>query len=168
MLFKTKYNDYFKENFEVFDALDFIAKVTAHIPPRGKQYIRRYGLYSSRTRGKWPEMKHVVRLAPAGWREKRLDSSDIEEVPPEIIECSVSEKQRKSAWARLIKKVYGVDPLICPKCQSEMRVMSVITDRTEVIRILRHLFKIGRAHPGVLCYKGGSFLVRLGLFYWFW
>jgi len=51
--------------------------------------------------------------------------------------------------ARLIKKVYEVDPLICPKCQSEMRVMSVITDRTEVIRILRHLFKIGRAPPGV-------------------
>ena len=44
VLFKTpKYNDYFKENFRVFDVLDFIALVTAHIPPKHKQYIRRYG-----------------------------------------------------------------------------------------------------------------------------
>ncbi|MBW8003690.1 MAG: hypothetical protein FVQ80_17060, partial [Planctomycetes bacterium] len=25
----------------------FIAEVTQHIPPKNKQYIRRYGLYSS-------------------------------------------------------------------------------------------------------------------------
>ena len=42
VLFKTpKYNDYFKENFRVFNTLDFIAIVTAHIPPKNKQYIRR-------------------------------------------------------------------------------------------------------------------------------
>jgi len=34
VLFKTpKYNEYFKENFKSFAALDFIAEVTAHIPP---------------------------------------------------------------------------------------------------------------------------------------
>ncbi|MBN2534701.1 MAG: transposase [Spirochaetales bacterium] len=39
VLFKTpKYNDYFKENFKAFDVLDFIAEVTAHIPPKSKQY----------------------------------------------------------------------------------------------------------------------------------
>lgn len=44
VLFKTpKYNDYFKENFRVFDAVVFIALVTAHIPPKHKQLIRRYG-----------------------------------------------------------------------------------------------------------------------------
>ena len=31
------------ENFRVFDALDFIALVTSHIPPKHKQYMRRYG-----------------------------------------------------------------------------------------------------------------------------
>ena len=80
VLFKTKYNEYFKENFEIFDAVDFIAKVTAHIPPKGKQYIRRYGLYASRNRGVWSKIKHVARLAPAGWKENNLDSSDIKKV----------------------------------------------------------------------------------------
>jgi len=40
VLFKTpKYNEYFKENFREFDALEFIAEITAHIPPKHKQYI---------------------------------------------------------------------------------------------------------------------------------
>jgi hypothetical protein len=52
VLFKTpKYNDYFKENFRVFNALDFIAEVTAHIPPKNKQYIRRYGLIAFKNKG---------------------------------------------------------------------------------------------------------------------
>jgi len=52
VLFKTpKYNEYFKENFKKINAFDFIAEVTAHIPPEHKQYICRYGLYASRTRG---------------------------------------------------------------------------------------------------------------------
>lgn len=71
VLFKTpKYHDYFKENFKVFNVLDFIALVTAHIPPKHKQYIRRYGLYSSRSRGKWKEYDHLCKLAPDGWKEK--------------------------------------------------------------------------------------------------
>ncbi len=44
VLFKTKYNDYFKENLKMFDVQDFIADLTLHIPPKNVQYIRRYGL----------------------------------------------------------------------------------------------------------------------------
>ena len=31
--------------------LPLIAQVTLHVPPRGKHLVRRYGLYSSRSRG---------------------------------------------------------------------------------------------------------------------
>lgn len=30
--------------------------LTQHIPLKRCQYTRRYGLYASRTKGKWPEM----------------------------------------------------------------------------------------------------------------
>lgn len=81
VLFKTpKYNDYFKENFRSFDVLDFIAEVTAHIPLKQKQYIRRYGLYSSRSRGKWEEEEHLCRLAPDGWKEKHEVQAESQEV----------------------------------------------------------------------------------------
>lgn len=32
------------------------------------------------------------------------------------------------SWARLIKKIYKVDPLTCPKCGSDMRIIVFIED----------------------------------------
>jgi hypothetical protein len=40
-----------KRNFEVFTATDFLAAAIDHIPPRGQQTIRYYGLYSNKSRG---------------------------------------------------------------------------------------------------------------------
>ena len=71
VLFDTKYSEYFKENVHMFDALDFLAELTQHIPPKGTQLIRRYGLYSSRIKGRWgrwEEMDYVADRAPEGWR----------------------------------------------------------------------------------------------------
>jgi hypothetical protein len=50
VIFKTKYNAYFKENFKVFTAEDFIAELTQHIAPVRVRLIRHYGLYSSKSR----------------------------------------------------------------------------------------------------------------------
>jgi len=36
-------------------------------------------------------------------------------------------------------KVYEVDPLVCPKCGSEMKVIAIITDLQEVDKILECL-----------------------------
>jgi len=54
-----------------------------------------------------------------------------------------------SSCARLIAKVYEVDPLICPHCGSEMSLIAVIADPAEVGKILRHLINTGRAPPGL-------------------
>lgn len=45
--------------------------------------------------------------------------------------------------------VYELDPLICPRCGSEMKLIAVITDPSEVRKILRHLVKIGRLPRGI-------------------
>jgi hypothetical protein len=58
-------------------------------------------------------------------------------------------KRREPAWAGLIAKVYEIDPLICPRCGFEMSLIAVITDPSEVRKIMRHLLKIGRAPPGL-------------------
>lgn len=55
---------------------------------------------------------------------------------------------RKRAWARLLAKVYEVDPMVCPKCGAEMTVIAAIEDPDELGRILRHLVKMGRSPPG--------------------
>ena len=46
-------------------------------------------------------------------------------------------------YRMLIAKVYEVDPLNCPCCGSETRLIAVIAD-SFVREILRHLLKIGR------------------------
>jgi hypothetical protein len=33
----------------------------------------------------------------------------------------------RSAWARLIAKVYEIDLLVCPRCWCRMRILAVIT-----------------------------------------
>ena len=41
------------------------------------------------------------------------------------------------AW--FIKKVFEFDPLQCPACGSEMRIIAFITDYREVRKILKHI-----------------------------
>ena len=45
----------------------------------------------------------------------------------------------RTAWARLIKKVYEADPLACPHCGGEMCFLSVFEEPLVIERILRHL-----------------------------
>ena len=49
-------------------------------------------------------------------------------------------REARKGWAALIKQVYETNPLCCPKCGSEMKIIAFIERRqTEVIeKILRH------------------------------
>jgi hypothetical protein len=135
VLFHTTYSEYFCENTHMFEALDFLAELTQHIPPRRVQLIRRYGLYASRTKGCWNRMPHVAARAPEGWRASHPSPAaetggpgfepldDGEEVGEEV-----TVDARKRAWARLLAKVYEIDPLVCPKCGHEMNVVAIIQD----------------------------------------
>jgi len=41
--------------------------------------------------------------------------------------------------AEMIRKVYEVDPLVCPQCGGQMKVIAFITDYAVVDRIIHHL-----------------------------
>ena len=51
----------------------------------------------------------------------------------------MSSKEFRQTWARLIQKICEVDPLICPKCQGTMRIISFIEELDIIEKILRHL-----------------------------
>ena len=42
-------------------------------------------------------------------------------------------------WAEMIRKVYEVDPLLCPQCGGQMKIISFLTDYTVVDKIINHL-----------------------------
>ena len=51
------------------------------------------------------------------------------------------------AWRNCIKKIYEIDPLACPNCGSEMRIIAFITEFLVVKRILDHLGLWKTDHP---------------------
>ena len=48
-------------------------------------------------------------------------------------------RRRRSSWARLIKKVYEADPLVCPRCSGPLKIISLIGEGAVIEKILRHL-----------------------------
>jgi len=69
LIFHTTFNPALGENVKLWDALQFIAMATQFIPPQGVRLIRYFGLYSSRSRWKWPQWDHLTAHAPQGWKQ---------------------------------------------------------------------------------------------------
>jgi len=107
---------------ETFTALDWLARLVTHIPGKGEQMVRYYGYYSNKSRG----MRK---------KEENIDAGS-EFV---TVESDISRKKFRKNWARLIQKIYNVDPLLCPKCGSKMRIISFIEDDITIKKILMHL-----------------------------
>ena len=151
VIFKTKYNPYFNENLKVYDPVEFIGLAAQHIPVPRVRLIRYFGLYLSKSKGKWQLWEHVIKHAPKGWKdESGLERHEEETEVEEICDIdSILHKKSKACWARLIAKIYEVDSMICPKCSSEMCVVAIITSEYEVKKILQHLVKTGKSPPSV-------------------
>jgi hypothetical protein len=55
----------------------------------------------------------------------------------------------------MIREVYEVDPLVCPQCGGQMKVISFLTDYAVVDRIISHLrltFVAERPPPPQIAY----------------
>ena len=122
-----------------FSALEWLANICSHIPNPGEvggsapswrtadtgtscaaHTIRYYGFYSNVARGK--------RKKQAG------DSAALT-----IHEPLTSKKEFRKNWARLIQKIYEVDPLLCSKCGGEMKIIAFIEEQAVIEKILKHL-----------------------------
>jgi hypothetical protein len=120
-----------KRNFQIYTAEEFIAAITQHIPEKSFQMVRYYGWYSNKSRGL---RKKQGILKPGGQLEQVL-------VNIEIIDVSDYQPPRMPSkkWRECIKKIYEVDPLCCPKCGGEMKIISFINEFLIIRQILEHL-----------------------------
>ena len=116
---------------QTLDPLEFLARLLTHIPDPGQVMTRYYGWYASRTRGT------RARLASDG---RRLTADDISVEEPVAITEPVNWSLRAARyrWAELLRRIYEVDPLACPRCAAPMRIVAVITDPAVITRILVH------------------------------
>jgi hypothetical protein len=107
----------------VLDPLEWIHRITSHIPDPGRHCQRFYGAYSNRAR---------VAVSPTDGQSARPPAA----IHPEQ-DNSDSSREARSTWARLIQKIFETDPLLC-SCGARMRIVSFITDPRTVDLILRH------------------------------
>jgi hypothetical protein len=105
--------------------------------------VRYYGYYSNAARGKR--------------RKLGIDRAETPEITEQEADTPYRKKCRAN-WARLIQKIYEIDPLTCPNCGGTMRVLAFIEEAAVIRKILDNLGlwdvakrqpKRGREPPGV-------------------
>jgi hypothetical protein len=104
-------------NFEALDPLEWLARMSDHIPDPGQHRTLFCGEYANRTRG-----------------ARRCPESGAPELLPET-----PRRRSSSSWARLIARIYQVDPLVCARCGQRMSVTAFLTDHVSIESILDHL-----------------------------
>ncbi len=95
-----------------FDYLDWIARLTSHVPDKGMQLTHYFGAYANAHRGK----------------EAKSGSTSHADALPGKAPTEPEEEwiiSRRKTWARLLKHVYESDPLLC-NCGGTMKITSVI------------------------------------------
>jgi Transposase zinc-binding domain/Putative transposase len=110
-----------------FSPLDALAALTAHIPEKRFQLVRYCGYYSNKARGQR--------------RKRQQATASVTSVATPLPEPDQDDfrRHRRRAWARLIRKVWRADPLVCPKCSGPLRIISFIENSSAIEKILRHL-----------------------------
>ena len=124
------------KDLERMDYLEFIARITSHIPDKGQVTVRYFGLYANAHRGK-------LRKASLGPFPLRIVEEELRRLPAK-------------GWAEMIRKVYEVDPMVCPQCGGTIKVIAFLTDYAVVDRIIYHLkltFVAERPPPPHIVYQ---------------
>ncbi len=117
---------------EKIDAMEFVARVLVQIPDPRRHLVRYYGAYSNAARGK---------------RKKAAAPAEPSSSPPPE-DKTVPDGPYRAArrrWAELIRRVYEVDPLLCPRYGGEMRVIGFITQPALIDHILDRLRRRDKA-----------------------
>jgi hypothetical protein len=103
-----------------------------------QQFVRRIAAYSNVSRGKR--------------RKAEAENGEVGDIGVDPASRAARDETRnvralRRSWAQLIKRIYEVDPLVCPSCGSEMKVIAFITEHDVVDAILRHLAKAEARSP---------------------
>jgi hypothetical protein len=107
----------------VFEPVDFLARLSALVPPPRAHLLTNHGVLA-------PAASMRAAIVPAGpWRRRACEGTG-------------SSRERacgRHPWAELMKRVFLVDVLRCPRCGGRRRVLAAITESRVVRAILASL-----------------------------
>jgi hypothetical protein len=107
-----------------FDPLTFIERLAALVP-RPRAHMLTY---------------HGVLAPAASWRDLVVPTPAPPAPSPGAEPRSPPlSKRKRLSWAELLKRVFAIDVLVCPRCNGPRKLIATITDGPTVRTILEHL-----------------------------
>ncbi len=117
----------------VMSPLEFMQRLAALVPRPRLHLIRFHGVLA-------PNAKLRSQVVP--------DESQPESAQAAGPEASLAHgRAGRIGWARLLKRVFGIDIEHCPNCGGELKIIAAILERAVIERILTHLGLQARAPP---------------------
>jgi len=108
---------------ETADPLESLARVLVHIPDKGHVTTRYYGWYANRPRG----------------MRRQAEPAGADTLVPMVVAPALAPTEATRRWAALLRQIFEVDPLVCPRCAGPMRIVACITQAAVIDQILTHL-----------------------------
>lgn len=124
----------------ILDPIELVHRIVMQIPDKGSHCTRYYGAYANRAKRARAE-RPTVEVTPVSPTVLAATTPDPATDTTDTTDVDEHTRERRRTWARMLRHIFEVDPLVCAKCGGEMRVISVITDPPVVQRILQHLEK---------------------------
>ncbi|HEY3052103.1 MAG TPA: transposase [Thermoanaerobaculia bacterium] len=118
-----------EDEIERLDPDEAVARIIAQIPEPRKHLIHSYGRYANAARAKRD-------------RDAAASPDSLAPAVPAPAASEPDSAERKAArkrWANLIRHIYEVDPLVCPRCGAIMKIIAFITEPRVVHAILDSL-----------------------------
>ena len=111
------------KTFMQLEPLEFIERISRFIPYPRRHRRHYHGIFAPSS----PLRKQVAANA-----QKRLDdkSKAMQETKEKVAKAS-------RGWAKLISRIYEVDPLTCLSCGQKIKIVTFVTHPEEIRRILR-------------------------------
>jgi hypothetical protein len=146
---------------------ELLSRLATLVPPPRTHALRYHGVFA-------PNSKHRRRVVPAkgtsaGCRSLPGDAADQDGrrcavpepsgqgtasfrlTPPntgaDAPSCHSPAPRYRVPWAELLRKVFALDVLECPRCQGRLELIAFIAEPTVARRILDHLGLASRAPP---------------------
>ena len=126
------------ETHRVMRPEEFLARLVALIPPPRFPLVRYHGVFA-------PNSPWRGAIVPG---PRRVHHRDRGRPRASVARCEAAASESgvnagvcltRWDWATLLRHVWGVDALACPRCEGRMRFIAVIRDRAVIERILLHL-----------------------------
>ena len=119
-----------------WDAVDFIAKLAALVPPPRAHLTRFHGVFA-------PNANLRAQVTPSGRGRRPAGDAAPVDASAHDEPRSPEQKRRAMSWAQRLKRVFSIDVTTCAHCGGAVRIVASIEDPKAIRAILAHFEKHG-------------------------